>query len=266
MGKSIELKNWPLILTSENRFKIITKSRGTKFCNEQSKKLYRCYYSSNENSWVFYNTSENLKRIKDIDLRYSQNENLNSQGQEIIRKVKLLQVIKGCSNRTIEVYGSQLKKFIYEFPNRDISRLANEEIIDYIEKEINAGRMSPTAQNQMINAIKFYLEQVLGKPRTFYNPPRPKKKKVLPKIINKEELLKILNEIKNLKHRCMIKLLYSSGLRISELLELKLADIGFDRKQLLIRDSKHGRDRAVMIAETIITELWHYIELYKSDN
>ena len=288
MDKSIELNNFVLTAISKGRYKITPKESHIKFPKSKAKRIKRCYFSGNQNSWVFYDQDDNLQIIKEIDqeltssiksqvkkgFRSSNNKqkrDISHQSsienneilKNILSKVKQLQIIKGYSKRTIEVYTSQLIKFSGSFPGRDISEIRNEEILDYFEKEITSGDMSATSQNQMINAIKFYLEHVLDKPRTIYKLPRPKKKKKLPKVVKKDSIIKILDQIKNVKHRCIIKLLYSSGLRISELLALRLENIDFDRKQLLIRDAKHGKDRVVMIAESFIEELTQYIQIYK---
>ncbi len=111
-------------------------------------------------------------------------------------------------------------------------------------------------------SIKFYYEKVLGKPIEKYYMPRPRKKRKLPEVLSEEEVIKILKQINNLKHKCIIHLIYSAGLRLTEAVHLKIADIQSDRKQIFIRSAKGNKDRYVILSEFILNLLRKYYKEY----
>lgn len=99
-------------------------------------------------------------------------------------------------------------------------------------------QVSTSYQNQAINAIKFYFERVMGGQRKTYFIDRPKKEKTLPVVLSEEEVVSIIKSISNLKHKAILMTIYSSGLRISECINLKLKDIDSNRMQIRIEQSK----------------------------
>jgi integrase/recombinase XerD len=98
--------------------------------------------------------------------------------------------------------------------------------------------VSTSYQNQSINAIKFYYERVLGGKRKIYLIERPRKEQYLPEVLSEEEVAAILKTITNIKHKALIMTIYSGGLRISELLNLKVKDIDSERMQIKVTQSK----------------------------
>lgn len=274
----IELKHFRLIPISRKRLKIKLKNPDIQFSKRQAQQLERCYFSGNEKAWVFTDTKDNIFKMKSIDNHILSGSTKNFSHRDLVEprnktddgkiaamelRMKQSQTLSAYSPRTIEVYISQLKRFMADFPGMDIIEISKDEILQYMYQRIESGNMSPTVQNQMINAIKYYLEKIEGKPRTVYHLPRPRKKKTLPKTISKEEVMQIMAQITNLKHRCIVKLLYASGIRIGELLNIQVSDIQFDTCQIIIRNGKGGKDRVVMLATTLISELKHYLKKYK---
>jgi len=112
-------------------------------------------------------------------------------------------------------------------------------------------------------AIKFYLEKVLGLPRTVYNLTRPKPHKTLPDALSEEDAYKILNALPNLKHRAMLNLLYSAGLRRGEITKLRIEDIKSHDMQIFIKGGKGKKDRTTMLAEHTLELLREYYVAYK---
>lgn len=123
-------------------------------------------------------------------------------------------------------------------------------------------KYSPSSQNQAINSIKFYYEKVLGKPVEKYCVPQPRKPKKLPEVLSEEEVTIILKQIKNLKHKCIVYLIYSAGLILTEAVHLKISDIQSDRKQIYIRSAKGNKDRYVILSEVILNLLRKYYKEY----
>jgi len=150
-----------------------------------------------------------------------------------------------------------------EFNGRDLDSITTKEINDYILKLIRTKGISPSQQNQRINAIKFYYEKVAGLDKQLYFLERPKKSRDLPKVLSEEEVLAILESIPNLKHRSIIATIYSAGLRRSELINLRKQDVFFDRKIIFIRGAKGKKDRTSVLADSLAIALKRYLDEYK---
>jgi site-specific recombinase XerD len=123
------------------------------------------------------------------------------------------------------LYTSALSQFLSFFESRDIRDITKEEIEAFVYHQITKYGISESAQNTLINAIKAYFEHVLGRERTVYEIQRPKRSLTLPNILSKEEVKDILGSVENLKHRTILMLIYSAGLRISEAINLRNRDI-----------------------------------------
>jgi site-specific recombinase XerD len=115
-----------------------------------------------------------------------------------------------------------------------------------------------------MNALKFYFEQVLHREKMFFDIPRPKKPFLLPKLLNETELAKLFNALSNKKHKAMLFTAYSAGLRVSEIVNVKLADIDSKRMQIFIDRAKGKKDRYVNLSPVLLDILRNYISEYKS--
>ena len=178
--------------------------------------------------------------------------------QEYIEKL----VIKRYSLSTAKTYISFFEAFINYYKNIDLMQLGEEQIRKYILIHIKNGK-SDSYINQLINSIKFYYEMVLDMPNRFYYIERPKPKERLPEVLDKTEILKIINSTNNLKHRCILSVIYSAGLRVSELLELKHTDIDSKRMVIRVEDSKGGKDRYTLLSKNVLEELRRYFIEYR---
>lgn len=114
-----------------------------------------------------------------------------------------------------------------------------------------------------INAIKFYYEIVLEMPNRFYSIERPRKESKLPKVLSKEEIISIINHTNNIKHKCIVSLLYSSGLRRNELLQLKLKDIDSRRMVIRVEQAKGNKDRYTVLNKSVLDDMRKYFKIYK---
>lgn len=173
---------------------------------------------------------------------------------------KLLQ--RRYSPNTQKTYLSLFKKYLQFFESRPIHEITKSEIEDYIYFLIQSKDISLSTQNQIVNAVKFYYEHVLKRERLTYWIDRPRKAFKLPTVISEQSILQMLESTKNIKHKCIIALLYSSGLRRSELLNLKKGDIDCDRMMITIRGGKGNRDRVSLLADALINTLVEYIRVY----
>ena len=170
---------------------------------------------------------------------------------------------KRYSASTIKTYNNYFGDFISAFPGRKPEEISTEEINQYILGLIKQYNISSSQQNQRINAIKFYYEKVLGRTKEYYNIERPRREKILPAVVSKTEIQKILLNCPNLKHRCIISLIYSAGLRRSELINLEITDIMAERMQVRIRGAKGRKDRYSLLSPHLLKELRSYYIKYK---
>jgi len=172
-------------------------------------------------------------------------------------------IIKRYSQSTAKTYLGCFKEFINYYADLGLNEITEGHIKQYLLYLVEERGISTSYQNQMINAIKFYYEQVLGEERKFYYIDRPFKEQKLPVVLSIEEVQKIISHIDNLKHKCMILTMYSGGLRISELLHLKLADIDSNRMLIHIKNAKGQKDRMTLLSEKLLVYLREYFKVYR---
>ena len=123
-------------------------------------------------------------------------------------------------------------------------------------------KLSENTLHSRINALKFYYEQVLRRDRFFWEIPRPKKPLQLPKLLNEDELRRLFNALTNKKHKAMLFTAYSAGLRVSEIVKLKLKDIDSERMQIFIENAKGKKDRYVNLSPILLDILRAYFKQY----
>jgi site-specific recombinase XerD len=117
-------------------------------------------------------------------------------------------------------------------------------------------------QGGFINAVKFYYEQVLKRPKKFYDL-RPKKAEQLPNVFSTKEVELLLKAIGNEKHKSILMLIYSAGLRISEAANMRIDDVLASQMRLLVKAGKGKKDRYVILSEKTLAQLRKYMEIYK---
>lgn len=167
------------------------------------------------------------------------------------------------SPSTLKTYGSLFEEFINHYPTEDIDQIDEVKIIAFCRYLVTDRKVSASYQNQAINAIKFYYERVLGSKRKFYFIERPNKEKTLPVVLNTDEIKQILNVTENLKHKTILALIYSAGLRISECINMKIKDIDSKRMQIRISQSKGKKDRYTLLSQKTLVLLRTYFLEYK---
>lgn len=167
---------------------------------------------------------------------------------------------KRYSPSTVKTYKAYFSDFMEYHKGRNIDRLKVPDINKYILYLVNEKKISVSQQNMRINAIKFYYEQVRGGKRQYYGGiTRAKEYKSLPEVLSRNEVRRILSCLANRKHRCMISLIYSAGLRRSELLNLTPQDIMSER--MLIRIMGKGKKcRYSLLSEKVLCELREYFK------
>ncbi|MBI9037924.1 MAG: tyrosine-type recombinase/integrase [Bacteroidales bacterium] len=170
------------------------------------------------------------------------------------------------SASTIKVYHFMLLRFINTYKScniEQINKFTESQINEYHTEMQQSKSFSPGTLNQSVNAIKYYYNFVLKKEMSYKQIIRPNKNKKLPNYYSKEEITKIINATINIKHKAMIMLMFSGGLRISELLELKPEDILSDVMQIHVKEAKGRKDRYTILSEKALMILREYYKKEK---
>jgi site-specific recombinase XerD len=141
--------------------------------------------------------------------------------------------------------------------------LGEKEVMEFSRYLVNERMVSSSHQNQAINSIKFYFEKVKGGERKFYHVDRPIREKMLPEVLSEEEVSAILKATKNLKHKAILMTIYSAGLRIGELIKLKIKDIDSKRMQIRVEQAKFKKDRYTILSQRTLEILRLYIKQEK---
>ena len=267
MYKTTELV-WCIYHADEVISKAISKLPGARY----SKSRAQWYFKRSEfDLYQFYNAMSPLAFIDYSDIKTSKKPPQKTPPKVTPAKepVKIpaaysdMLIRKQYSEQTKKTYTAYFADYIRHFKDRDLEGITKDEINAYILDLIKHNHISASQQNQRINAIKFYYEKVLGRKKEYYDIERPRKEKLLPVVLSKEEIGKILSNCNNLKHKCILSLIYSAGLRRSELINLKTTDILGDRKQVLIRGGKGKKDRYSIISGYLLEDLRKYYKEYK---
>ena len=256
------------------------------FINDSNKALAHMSSELNDIAFVDYRTinsqlnAEELARYKiefvqkaqyfDVALQSTKKESKRSKKSVLAdivpQEYKDKFLMRRYSESTYRVYTGFFNKFSHYCKlnlKKPIEDVTGDEIMAYMLKVIKKYDISLSTQNQIINSIKFHFEHVLGQKREKYWIERPRKEKRLPEILSEQEVIKLIMAAGNLKHQCIIALLYSAGLRRGELLRLRIQDVKFDRKQVFIRAAKGKKDRVSLLSERLCSGLEKYLHKSK---
>lgn len=232
---------------------------------DRVKKLVGSKWSSSEKSWYVpdndhYRTLFKLPEKEVGDTYVNKIDEINQKAyQEFRNQLKL----KNYSLNTVRNYTAAFANFLILLNRNSADLLPQDKLRAYFVYCVKHLKIKTSDLNTRMNAVKFYYEQVLMKPRMFFDIPRPKKEATLPKVFSVEEVRRLLAITQNKKHNLMLKLCYGMGLRASEIMALKITDVDSDRMTVLIAQGKGKKDRIVNLPETILTELRQYYVAYQ---
>lgn len=171
--------------------------------------------------------------------------------------------LKGYSANTVRTYSLEFAQLLYILKDFPVQKLTAERLQSYFLYCSKKLKLSENQIHSRINAVKFYFEKVLHREKMFFDIPRPKKALQLPKALSTQEIKKLFGVIENPKHLLMLKLCYGMGLRVSEIVNLKISDIDSSRMQVLIQRGKGKKDRYVNLPETLLDPLREYYIMYR---
>jgi integrase/recombinase XerD len=225
---------------------------------ERIKLLDDAKWSKTLNAWHLPDSALNRERFK-----------IEPEVEFNLEKIEALQTFekylktKRYSLNTIKTYTDSLKSFLVFYNNKPTESINNEDVVNYYDQYIIKNQLSSSYQNQIINAIKLYFRIVKETAIHIEKIYRPKTEKLLPNVLSKEEVKKILNAHSNIKHKTMLSLIYSCGLRRSELINLKPNEIDSKRNIVIIKQSKGRKDRIAPLSQGILKMLREYYKTHK---
>ena len=206
-----------------------------------------------KNSLVLVNDKQVSARTSGLD---------NMQLKALRAYIEMMR-LKNYSENSIRTYKNWFILFLLCFPRQKPSTISKVQILDLLVRFRNSPRWSATSQNQFINAIKFFFEKLLDHPREVYELPRAKRPYQLPVVFSESEVLAIIKAANNLKHKTILCLAYAGGLRVSEIINMKIKDIDSKRMVMVLRQAKGKKDRIVMLSEKLLIMMRAYFKEYK---
>lgn len=230
---------------------------------DRIKQVEGARWSSQKTLWHVPDTAENRIRFKIVPLEKTIP---SAEGIAQIEKFKHWLLSKRYSNSTITTYTEALKSFLTFFNEKPVAEITNDDVIRYNNEYILNNHLSSSFQNQIVNSIKLFFKTVRETKIEIDKIHRPKRAKLLPNVLSKEEVKLILNAHSNLKHKTMLSLIYSCGLRCGELLTLQPVHIDSKRNIVLIKNAKEKKDRIAPLSPKILDMLREYYKSYKPIN
>jgi len=184
----------------------------------------------------------------------------------LLERVRDALTVRGYSPRTRKVYLGHLGRFLRwcedgDFAVPEPSELA-ERAEEYILQLIRQRHVSKSYQNQLVSALRFMCESVLGQPDLALRIPRPRRERKLPQVLSAAEVARLLARARNPKHRAVLMLLYSAGLRVGEVVRLRPADLDVERGLVRVRRGKGSKDRYTLLAERAVEAVRLYLDAY----
>jgi integrase/recombinase XerD len=233
--------------------------------NTRARTLVGIKWSNTRKAWYVRDTLE-YRKIFGIEtkvLTFSTESKISEENRPAIRRLIETLKLKGYSPKTLNTYVGEFGQLLITLKNKNVNELTSERLQDYFLYCIDNLKLSENTIHSRINAVKFYFEKVQGREKMFLDIYRPKKPKLLPNVLAISEIQRLFATLDNLKHKTMIYLAYSAGLRVSEVINLKIQHIHSARMVINIKGAKGKKDRTVTLSEGILELLRKYYKSYK---
>ncbi|MBI4427509.1 MAG: tyrosine-type recombinase/integrase, partial [Ignavibacteriales bacterium] len=171
--------------------------------------------------------------------------------------------LQNYSDKTIKAYVSNIRSFARYFQPRHPRELTDHDIREYLVHLLIEKKYPGSTVNQVYNALRFLYTDLYNQPFVVDTLPRPRRERRLPDILSEEEVLNLFRAVKNMKHRTALMLTYASGLRVSEVVRVRVEDIDSHRGLIHIRGGKGKKDRFTILPESMIAVLEQYWQRYR---
>ena len=201
--------------------------------------------------------------VKSQQNKTSKNRQLNTANRSLLNGFYRYLQGKRYSKSTVNTYTYLIADLVEFYNDKPTDQLSNRDVELFIEQTILKKNYALSTHRQFISALKhfcmYYPKCNIEDLKLIY----PKKSKKLPIVLSQQEMIKLLQVTKNLKHRAILALIYSAGLRISELINLELTQINIDRKQLVVKSGKGRKDRYIVLADSFLPLLKNYFMTFQ---
>lgn len=251
--------------------------------HEAARHLPDARYGARTNSWLVPNSPQHLKAIfaAFAGLAWIETEHFFGQKAESkarrkaantppkppdpepVQELVRYMVDRRYAQNTIQTYRHCFLGFLAHYNMADPLSLPEKAVADYLHELVTVRGKSASYQNQALNAIKCYYERIARRPRMVVHIERPIKARTLPKVLSEEEVTNLLRSTDNLKHRCLLMVIYSAGLRSGEAVRLRLHDIDSDRMLIRIDGAKGKKDRYSLLSQKTLDKLREYVGRYR---
>ena len=243
------------------------------------KTVPKAYWNPNKKSWIIPYTTDAWTQCKlllqdhqlhilkdDVSVKKTEKAkvNLSPELQEEYNKFYTQLYVQRYSINTIKSYCNIFIYFLQECKEKSPESWQLEDLKNWIRGKLEKNRWSEAYQNSVVNALKFYYEKVRGETKSFWEI-RARSPKKLPGTLSREDVSKLIKSCANEKHKLILCMIYSCGLRISEMINLRKKDIHYDQSRIFIKAGKGKKDRYVALPTKLINMLKTYTEQYKPD-
>nr|WP_321222932.1 tyrosine-type recombinase/integrase [uncultured Psychroserpens sp.] len=263
----MDLKNYNILLGTLRNKKVIWIHFpfNQKLKNDLKRRFPSARWSTTMRQWYLpdlttIRSALNLMEDSSYSKLYYQ---IHSNNKVAFQKFKEQLDLKAYSPNTMRMYLAEFSHLLLILKHHPVDDLSQKRLKDYFLYCVKTLNMKESKMNGKINAVKFYFEKVLHEPKMFFDIPRPKTPATLPKMLSKAEIKRLFSQVNNEKHLLILKLCYGMGLRVSEIVKIKIHHIDSDRMQVLITSAKGKKDRYVNLPESVLESLRTYYKNYR---
>ncbi len=257
------------LVIHRNKPRILVRFAHNKSWNERIKKVPGAVWSSTLKGWHIPDTEVNRKKCglpvaTTLTVQHQKVERspvrLSPDNKEQLLRYLEQLALKKYSTNTLQTYRNEFMQLLQLLGDNHVQELTTEQLKRYMLYCVVKLQLSENTLHSRLNALKFYFEQVLKKEKFFFDIPRSKKQIQLPKVLNEAEIGRLFKAIINLKHKAIVFTAYSAGLRVSEVVNLKLTHIDSKRMTILVEQSKGKKDRYVNLSPLLLDILRSYLK------
>ena len=226
-------------------------------------RFFEKYFDNKALKWAFEPAGDLPDQLPQADPPQQRSEKvIPARYEAAVTALEQVLLLKRYSWRTIKSYKNCFRGFIRHYDQIKPSKITRQQINDYLTLLIKERKISVSHQSQIMSAIKMFYANVVNQEEKIRNLFQPKPPKKLPQVFTEEEVTLLLRSVANLKHRCMLMLVYSAGLRLGEAINLRLSDLQPTQNRLYVRGGKGKKDRCTLLSAKVWGQLKTYIELY----
>ncbi|MBX7206536.1 MAG: tyrosine-type recombinase/integrase [Bacteroidia bacterium] len=251
-------------LVHENQKRLALKFPYKKEWNRQARELKGARWSNTLKCWHVQD-NEYYRKLLGVAIdekTYTANsphDVAEGANQKIIEFTRYMRS-RNYSENTIKTYTDALRVFLKYYHYKKVEELSNKDVVDFNNDYIKANKYSTSLQNQTVNALKLFFGAMKESNIKTEKIHRPRREKKLPNVLSKNEVKSLLEACTNMKHKAMLSLIYSCGLRSSELIHLELTHVDSKRNLLIIKQAKGFKDRIAPLSNKTIELLREYVQ------